>query len=389
MTSRTSSFMAPLIWSIAIWTLLYSLSKYFFWSASWDDLSLEKISWYLLLWSGIAYLAGGFLYIRFPRRILLLCGLILFLVAFIIGYYSQDNTPFISIMLFCIGFSYGLYVTAKNMMISEEIGIQWKEKSMKIWWIASITFILFIILWSILWAKLGESLSIGIPITILIIWYVLWRITTMLPSTSWPLQWPTLSKVYSDYKSIFRNWISVIIGLCIIWEASSEVSQVIIRYAVEQFHKSQSEATLLLIYSSVGAIIGNMASGYMSRWKEKWYTLFISLFAISLFLTGVILSSILWSWVYLYMGIFAWVIWLIFAAWVNLLESTFLAEIWSFENPSYIASLYGFLLWVIGAMIMFTSHYILNSPYWISGNSIFLWCLIILTIPIGYIFLKK
>jgi hypothetical protein len=26
--------------------------------------------------------------------------------------------------------------------------------------------------------------------------------------------------------------------------------------------------------------------------------------------------------------------------------------------------LYGFLLWIIGAIIMFTSHYIINSPYW-------------------------
>ena len=54
------------------------------------------------------------------------------------------------------------------------------------------------------------------------------------------------------------------IGLACFWQISVEASQVAINYSKDVFEKSNSVSSLLLIFSSVGAILGNVLSVKLS-----------------------------------------------------------------------------------------------------------------------------
>ena len=68
------------------------------------------------------------------------------------------------------------------------------------------------------------------------------------------------------------------IALGCFWQITLEASQVAIHYSKEIFDKSNSASSLLLIFSSIGAIIGNIISVKVAEKRLVSFTLFTTLF---------------------------------------------------------------------------------------------------------------
>ena len=127
----------------------------------------------------------------------------------------------------------------------------------------------------------------------------------------------------SQYYSIFCRYALLLVSLSILWQVSAEFSQLSIAYSVREFAKSNAESSLLLLFSSVGAIIGNIASMKLAKFRIR---------AISI-LGGLFFSIILLSvWLFPYANsidnytiiqIIALFLGLFFGALINLIESYF------------------------------------------------------------------
>ena len=80
------------------------------------------------------------------------------------------------------------------------------------------------------------------------------------------------------------------IGLACFWQISVEASQVAINYSKEFFDKTNSASSLLLIFSSVGAILGNILSVKISEKRLKSFLYITGGFVIIIFFFSTVLS---------------------------------------------------------------------------------------------------
>ena len=80
------------------------------------------------------------------------------------------------------------------------------------------------------------------------------------------------------------------IGLGCFWQISVEASQVAINYSKEFFDKSNSAASFLLLFSSLGAIIGNIVSVKIAQHRMRSFLVLAILFSITIFSFSSILS---------------------------------------------------------------------------------------------------
>jgi len=71
------------------------------------------------------------------------------------------------------------------------------------------------------------------------------------------------------YRKLFVRYGIFMIGLACFWQISVEASQVAINYSKDFFDKSNSASSLLLIFSSIGAILGNILSVKISEKRLK------------------------------------------------------------------------------------------------------------------------
>ena len=80
------------------------------------------------------------------------------------------------------------------------------------------------------------------------------------------------------------------IGLACFWQISVEASQVAINFSKEFFGKSNAESSLLLIFSSVGAILGNIVSVKFAFWRRQAFLVLTSIFIVIIFSFSTVLS---------------------------------------------------------------------------------------------------
>lgn len=85
------------------------------------------------------------------------------------------------------------------------------------------------------------------------------------------------------YKKLFLRYAIFMIGLACFWQISVEASQVAINYSKDIFGKSNSASSLLLLFSSVGAIIGNFISVRFSHMRLRAFSIFSTIFIFIIF----------------------------------------------------------------------------------------------------------
>lgn len=370
---------------IGFWSLFYAGFKYFFWG-SYESVSfaptLESISWYVLIGSMIAYVVWGALYAKLSEKFMLFSALVLGSLFFLVwGFLPYVHPVFFPISMIGLGFSYSLYVIGKNNLIGREIATS-KLGSSTIGACTTIIFIVFLIVGTIVGAKFWENQSIhtiGIFyfLVLLIIAAIALLFTTAAKSkTSFTFSLPL-------YKKLFLRYGIFMIGLGCFWQISVEASQVAINYSKEFFDKSNSAASFLLLFSSLGAIIGNIVSVKIAQHRMRSFLVLAILFSITIFSFSSILSLVLKLDQYAIVQALAFTVGLFFWGAVNLAESYFFSLLGNDSDKDYTSALYGFTLSVVGAITMFLSEKILHSGSY-TGISLFLGFLTLIAIFGGW-----
>ncbi len=365
--------LVSLLGLIAIWSFYYLGIKYFFFSAySWltPTPSLESISGFILIGSMIAYITWGPLYARFSERIMLFVATIIGILFLLLGaFFPRDMMYLFNISMIGTGFAYSLYVIGKNALIGREISTS-TLGSATIGAFSTVALIVFFIIGSYVWSRIWEiesSFLIGISILALLLifaFYILFFANTRREKIVFHFS-------ISLYKKLLVRYGIFMIALACFWQISSEASQVAIKYSIEFFHTSESSATLLLAFSAIGAILGNIISVKLAD-KRLWSFIVLTLWFIVILFS---FSSLLWLardlGIYSIIQWLAFIIWLFFGWAVNLAESYFFSLLGRDPDESHISALYGFTMSLVGAITMFTSEKILHTGSYI-GISFFL-----------------
>lgn len=370
---------------IALWSLFYAGVKYFFWGV-YDGTSftptLESISGYVLIGSMIAYLIGGMLYARYSERLMLFIALWVGITAFFSAVWLPNiSSYFFNISMIGIGLAYSLYVIGKNTLIGREITTS-SFGSSTIGAFTTIIFIVFLIIGTIVGAKIGETDSLFIT------WIAYF--ICILGSAFFALQFADTRREKREfhfslalYKKLFVRYGIFMIGLACFWQISVEASQVAINYSKDFFDKSNSASSLLLIFSSIGAILGNILSVKISEKRLKSFMWITSGFVIIVFLFSTILGFAKMLDIYYIVQILAFLVGFFFGGAVNLAESYFFSLLGKDPDEAHISALYGFTLSFVGTITMFISEKILHIQSYI-GISLFLGFLSIIALYGGW-----
>jgi hypothetical protein len=87
-----------------------------------------------------------------------------------------------------------------------------------------------------------------------------------------------------DMKYIIKNYLPIIVTSSLLWSISTIISQSSVEYSALEFGIKNSDATMILLYSAVGAITGSFLSIRMNTRRWFYFLLFSTLFAITVFL---------------------------------------------------------------------------------------------------------
>lgn len=296
-------------------------------------------------------------------------GITSFLIA---AFLPAIHPQFFNMAMIGVGLAYSLYVIGKNTLIWREIATS-KLGSSTIGAFTTIIFIVFLVFGTVIGSKIGEWEG-----TLMIwVWYfiallliaggVLFLIDTRRETSEFQFS-PDL------YKRLFLRYGVFMIALGCFWQISVEASQVAINYSKDIFEKSNSASSLLLLFSSIGAIIGNVVSVKFADKRLLGFTLFSGIFIGLIFGFSSILGLAKTLDQYLIVQGLAFLVGLFFGWAVNLGESYFFSLLGKDPDKDYTSALYGFTLSLVGAITMFASEKILHSGSYV-GISLFLWFL--------------
>lgn len=148
-------------------------------------------------------------------------------------------------------------------------------------------------------------------------------------------------------KELFKTYWMILLCVSLLWATSTIVAQQAITYSIEAFHKTESQATFIFLYSGIGAIIGNAMSMFIK--KNRW--LYFRIFAYS-FATLVFFFPLLAQTYELTIGL-AIVVSILFGGASNLTDSYYFYEIGVLGKKEHGSGLYGLVMNIIVAILMF------------------------------------
>lgn len=360
-----------LLWLITFWSLFYAGIKYFFWwmYAHTFTPTLEGISGFVLIGSMIAYSIGGPLYARYSERWMLFVAIWLWCISFLVAAFLPIVHPrFFDMAMVGVWLAYSLYVIGKNTLIGREISTS-KLWSATVWAYTTIIFIVFLVFGTVIGSKLWEWTPSSYGVIYFIVLLVI--ASTILSLTNTRNDTTPFHFSLALYKRLFLRYGVFMIALGCFWQISVEASQVAINYSKEVFEKSNSTSSLLLLFSSLGAILGNIISVKFSDKRRLSFSiltiLFIALifgFSSILYLAKTLDQYAIVQWLAFLVGFF-------FGWSVNLAESYFFSLLGNDPDKDYTSALYGFTLSLVGAVTMFLSESILKGGSYV-GISLFL-----------------
>lgn len=375
----------------AIWSSLFSTIKYFFWWNLQDTFAtdLQVLSGYLSLGWILAYLLWGAIAYTFLKKYLLFSFSFLTLIYVLIAYaFPIQSTFWLAFIVSWIGFFYWLWVVLRSVLVSIEIKKTWLPDT-KVNAIISVVFIVFLIIWTIAWSKIYEWMwhnGFLIIIVLLVVscivslfldydkisiksllskWFKNYRLDRTRTLKSW------IKNFFPELKYIFKNFSLIIISSSFIWAISTVVSQKAVEYSVSEFSKLPSEASFLLLYSSVWAIIWNIVSTFL--WKYRWK----SFFWLNLVLWILIILFPIFNSTFFEVWVIAFLVWLVFGASTNLIDAYYLNRIWEEDKKEYWSATYWLVFSTILFVMMFFSSFI-DKNFNFDILMYILWCIILL-----------
>ncbi len=365
--SRFKTFSIFLI-LVVVWALFFASIKFFLLGelSTTIEPDLQQIAGYLSLWWVGAYLIGGAFAQTFLKRyylfIVALFSFFFVLFAYTIGF--QSDFIFAGTVIF-IGFLYGLWNVMKSVIISVEIKKTWLPET-AVTAIVGMIFVVCIIIgsliWSIIYEQLGHSWYLVLlsflavaAITPFFLDYQETRFSILIKDGWWAyflsrkkdLQ-ASMRSYIPDLKYIIKNYLSIIVASSILWSISSVISQASVEYSAKMFDMKLSEATMILLFSALGAIIGGFLSIKMHTRRWFFFFLFGALFALSTLLIPILGTT------FTRMSILATILGMCFGTSVNLSDSYLLRRYGDENKKEYGAS----TQWLIFSSILFLSMFL-------------------------------
>lgn len=370
MNARFKTFL-PFLVLVCMWGLFFATVKFFLWRDLAEEYKpdLQQIAWYLSLWSAIAFLIGGAFAQTFLKKyylfIITLLSSFFILYAYLIGF-SKEILFAVTVTI--LGFLYGLWNVMKSVIVSIEIKKTGLPET-AVTAIVGMIFVVCIIIWSLLGTVIFEK--IGHNGYILILGYLLIAgITSLFMNYDDITFRSLLSKWWGNYlvarrqslaasmKSyipdliyITKHYLPVIVTSSLFWSISTIISQSSVEYSTVTFGMKDSDATMILLYSAVWAIIGSFLSIKMGKNRWMFFMMFSIFFALSTAAIPIFGSS------FGNLSIIATLLWVCFGTAVNLSDSFLLKSFGDEDKKEYGASTMG----LIFSIILFTSMFVSST----------------------------
>ncbi|MDD5770029.1 MAG: MFS transporter [Candidatus Gracilibacteria bacterium] len=320
-----------------------------------DVITLQYISGYLSLGTIGAFVIGGLLYeILKEKRYHL--GIIIFTIIIFGSIYFTKNILkdylFIAIITILIGFFYGLWGVLRNILISTQIH-ETNLGDTKINGLANIFFITSIIIGSIVGGILAEKLSFnGIFIICILLGIglfsgVLMNYKNLENKNTKETALKYKQNFLADFKFILKKYSLNMVFIALIITIATILSQKAIEYSVENLGKSGSQSAIILLYSAVGSIIGNIVSMKINENKWLYFLIFSILFAITIYLFPTFINN------FAHTSILAFIAGIFFGITYNLLEADFFKCIAIDDKKSYGSASLGIITSLIISILMF------------------------------------
>lgn len=172
-----------------------------------------------------------------------------------------------------IGFFYSLWAVLKNILISVEIHRTGLPDSV-VTGLVNIVFIVFLVAGIVIGPILSTGfgmfgsfvlaaiLLLALAFSIPLDYDSEWHFTDILKNgwnrffhTKREIICSTLRSSVPEMKNVIVRYGVVILSIALLWSISTIVSQKSVEISREVFGKSESQASLLLLYSSIGAIL--------------------------------------------------------------------------------------------------------------------------------------
>lgn len=367
MFSRYKTFLIFLILVVS-WALFFATIKFFLWNelSSTFKPDLQQIAGYLSLGSAFAFLIwGAFAQIFLKKYFLFIIAFLSFLlvgIGYLVGYRTEWIFAFTVVSLW---FLYGLWNVMKSVIISIEIKKTWLPET-AVTAIVGMMFVLCIITGSLLGSVISENMGHSGYI-ILLVYLLLSALVSLflnydtitlssLVSRGWKSYFlsreqslvSAMKQYIPDLLFISRKYGAIIVASSVLWSLSTIISQASVEYSAMAFSMKNSEATILLLYSAVGAIIGSFLSIRMNQKRWFYFLIFNVLFALVVFLIPLLGTS------FFRVSVLATLLGICFGTAVNLSDS-YLLRCYGDENKKeYGAS----TAWLIFSIILFCSMFL-------------------------------
>ncbi len=374
----------------ALWSSIFSTIKYFLWGDLWESLApdLQMLSGYLSLGWIIAYIIWWALAYTFLKKYLLFWFSTLTLIFVTIAYlFPLNSSSGLAFIVWSIWIFYWLWVVLRSILTSIEIQKTWLGDT-KVNWIISIVFIVFLIIWTIAWSKIFEVFWHNGFLIIIFLLFLSSIVSLFLDYDGISIKSllkngfknyrlekthkfnSALKNFFPEIQYIFKNFSLIIISSSFIWAISTVVSQKAVELSVDKFDKLPSEASFLLLYSSIWAILWNIISWFLGKYRWK------SFFVLNIFLWILIILFPFFSSTFLQVWVIAFLVWLVFWSSTNLIDAFYLKKIWEVDKKEYGSSTY----WLIFSIILFTMMFLssfIDKKFWFDTLMYILWTLIL------------
>ncbi len=367
---------------LIIWSLFFSIYKYFTWWIFNDEIiSLQFISAFLSIWGIISFVFWAFFYELLKERkfhiIISLLAIFSIFIIYVHYFFQFFETAFVVWLLsLFIWIIYWFWIVLKNIIISTEINKKYASDTF-LNWIANIFFISSIVWWSVLWWILVEKFNEkGVYVIIWILFISAFSWLFLSNSLKESDKIPTRKKFLNYKKNYKKDFLYIVkkyyLDLIFIWVlvvVASALSQKAIEFITLNTDTKQSTASILLLFSALWWVVWNIFS--MKLFFNKWVLFLVS--AILFWFFAILLPFFVLN--FFVLSIIAFFAWIFFWICFNLLESDYLKNIAIDNKKSY----WWATMWMIIALIVWFWMIFLDfiQVYiWFIWSYVFMWFLL-------------
>lgn len=168
----------------------------------------------------------------------------------------------------------------------------------------------------------------------------------------------------SKWKAVFLEYWQLLFAVSFLWALSTVASQQVIQSSVSLFSKTPAEAATVLLYSSVGAIVGNILSAKLAKVRWKAFHVANGCFVLALAAIPTVFEKAAAAGTYAPVIAIAVAIGLFFGLAANLAEGLYFKNLESTGEKEYGSSLYGIVLSSTLALVMAGVGYLSHVTDW-------------------------